>query len=96
MTTDAQNLISTGQRAAALVVRTPRVLRVLSRLLATLGALFLGSLVIVPWQQSLDGTGRVVAFAPVERQQELDAPIEGRVTRWYVREGSEVKKGGKS
>lgn len=86
-------LISSGQRAAALVVRSPRVLRVLARLLAVLGIVIGVALIFVPWQQSIDGTGRVVAFAPVERQQEIDAPIEGRVTRWYVREGSRVKKG---
>ncbi len=93
MTAQSQALISSGQRAAALVVRTPRLLRVLARLLAVLGLLFFGTLLFVPWQQSIDGTGRVVAFAPVERQQELDAPIEGRVTRWYVREGSRVAQG---
>ncbi len=86
-------LISSGQRAAALVVRSPRVLRVLARLMAVLGIVIGVALIFVPWQQSIDGTGRVVAFAPVERQQEIDAPIEGRVTRWYVREGSRVKKG---
>lgn len=86
-------LVSSGQRAAALLVRTPRATRVLARLLAGLGTVTLLSLALVPWQQSIDGTGRVVAFAPVERQQEVDAPIEGRVTRWYVREGSRVKKG---
>ena len=85
--------ISAGTRAAALLIPTPRATRVLSRLLAISGAVFLGSLAVVPWQQSIDGTGRVVAFAPIERQQEIDAPIEGRVTRWYVREGSRVKQG---
>ncbi|MDP1823016.1 MAG: biotin/lipoyl-binding protein [Archangium sp.] len=90
--TDTATLVSTGQRAAALLVRTPRALRVLSRLLGTLFVLLV-ALGFAPWQQSVDGTGRVVAFAPLERQQEVDAPIEGRVTRWYVREGSLVKKG---
>jgi adhesin transport system membrane fusion protein len=75
------------------LAETPRALRVLARLLAISGAVFFGGLVIIPWQQSVDGTGRVVAFAPIERQQEIDAPIEGRVTRWYVQEGSRVKKG---
>jgi len=46
-----------------------------------------------PWQQSVDGYGRVVAFDPSERQQSLDAPIEGRILKWYVREGSRVEAG---
>ncbi len=82
-----------GVRAAALLVRTPRSLRILGRLLALTVALTAGGLVLIPWQQSVSGTGRVVAFAPLERQQEIDAPIEGRVTKWNVREGSRVKPG---
>ncbi|MBL8912317.1 MAG: biotin/lipoyl-binding protein, partial [Archangium sp.] len=89
----ATELVSSGQRAAALLVRTPRAFRVLARLLGALVAVVALALVVAPWQQSIDGTGRVVAFAPLERQQEIDAPIEGRVTRWYVREGSRVAKG---
>jgi len=46
-----------------------------------------------PWQQTVLGTGRVVAFAPLERQQFIEAPIDGRITKWYVMEGSVVKKG---
>ena len=82
-----------GARAAAMLVRTPRALRVLGRLLA--GGVFFTvlGLVFIPWQQSVSGEGRVVAFAPLERQQEIDAPLEGRITRWNVREGSRVKPG---
>lgn len=86
------SLIDSGQRAAALLVRTPRLARTVARLLIVLGVIVGGAL-FSPWQQSVDGKGRVVAFAPLERQQEIDAPIEGRVTSWYVREGSRVKKG---
>jgi membrane fusion protein, adhesin transport system len=46
-----------------------------------------------PWQQTVMGTGKVVAFAPLERQQFIEAPIEGRITKWYVMEGSIVKQG---
>lgn len=82
-----------GRRAASTLVRTPRAPRVLGRLLGVGTLVVVLALVIVPWQQSISGTGRVVAFTPVERRQEIDAPIEGRVTRWYVREGSPVKQG---
>jgi biotin carboxyl carrier protein len=50
-------------------------------------------LYVTPWQQSAPGAGRVVAYAPDERRQNLEAPMEGRVLRWFVREGSVVKKG---
>lgn len=51
------------------------------------------SLFVVPWQQSVRGSGRVIAYAPLERQQSVEAPIEGRITHWYVQEGDEVKNG---
>jgi adhesin transport system membrane fusion protein len=82
-----------GVRAASILVRTPRAPRVLGRLLGAVVLVVAVSLLVVPWQQSISGEGRVVAFTPVERRQEIDSPIEGRVSRWYVREGSVVKKG---
>jgi multidrug efflux pump subunit AcrA (membrane-fusion protein) len=46
-----------------------------------------------PWQQSVFGTGNVVALAPMERQQRIDAPVDGRIVKWHVTEGSRVRKG---
>lgn len=75
------------------LVRPSRASRVLARLIAGALVLVIVVLYITPWQQSALGSGRVVAYAPEERRQNLEAPIEGRVLRWYVREGSIVKKG---
>ncbi len=74
-------------------VRSPKSARWLSLLM--LGLLFASAicLVLVPWQQNIPGVGRVVAYVPFERQQQLEAPIEGRVVRWFVQEGSFVKQG---
>jgi multidrug efflux pump subunit AcrA (membrane-fusion protein) len=58
--------------------------------IATLMVLTLGFL---PWQQTSVGAGRVVAFSPVDRQQDINSPIEGRVQRWHVSEGSRVTAG---
>ena len=68
-------------------------LATLSKLLFVLFVATITSLAFVPWQQSVRGSGRVIAYAPLERQQALEAPIDGRVTHWYVQEGDEVKKG---
>lgn len=51
------------------------------------------SLVFVPWQQNITGHGRVIAYAPLERQQPVEAPLAGRIIRWAVMEGSRVKAG---
>jgi len=50
-------------------------------------------LAFLPWQQTAVGAGRVVAFSPIERQQDINSPIEGRVQRWLVSEGSRVISG---
>ena len=51
------------------------------------------TLIFAPWVQNVNGTGRVIALHPTERSQTIDAPIEGRVRRWMVAEGTRVKKG---
>jgi adhesin transport system membrane fusion protein len=75
------------------LARSPRTVRVLGWMLALFLIAVVVALIWTPWQQSVTGTGRVVAFAPIERQQAIDAPVDGRVVRWYVVEGQRVKKG---
>jgi multidrug efflux pump subunit AcrA (membrane-fusion protein) len=48
---------------------------------------------ILPWQQTATGVGRVIAYSPSERQQNITAPVDGRLGKWYVQEGTIVKKG---
>jgi membrane fusion protein, adhesin transport system len=72
---------------------TPRGHHLLARLLVALMAWLLLALSFTPWQQSANGEGRVIAYAPLERQQTLEAPIDGRIVAWHVREGSRVKAG---
>ena len=48
-----------------------------------------------PWQQYVAGKGRVIAYAPLERQQVIEAPISGRAVRWWVQEGQHVEAGDK-
>ncbi len=69
-----------------------RATRVASGLAVAL-ALALGVAALAPWQQSATGSGRVIAFEPLERQQTLEAPVEGRVVRWHVQEGQRVEQG---
>ena len=67
--------------------------RVLSRvIMAGLVTLVL-LLVFVPWQQSVSGGGKVIAYAPEDRVQYIEAPLEGRIVSWNVTEGVKVRKG---
>lgn len=50
-------------------------------------------LAITPWQQYAIGKGKVIAYSPSERQFTIQSPIDGRVQKWFVNEGSLVNKG---
>ena len=74
-------------------VRTPRLARWVARLLLLGFLLSPVALMFVPWQQTVQGRGQIVAFAPTERKQTVTALVGGRVGKWYVVEGSKVKIG---
>jgi adhesin transport system membrane fusion protein len=75
------------------LAETSPLARRLARSLALLFLILLVLLAFTPWQQNVRGIGRVVAYAPTERQQVVSATVEGRVSRWLVREGTPVKQG---
>jgi len=77
------------RRRTQLPVRV-RTLSIL--VLAGFGILVLG-LVFLPWQQFVSGTGRVIAYDPLERSVTLEAPLSGRVEKAFVMEGQAVRKG---
>ncbi|MBX9766861.1 MAG: HlyD family efflux transporter periplasmic adaptor subunit [Bdellovibrionales bacterium] len=56
------------------------------------GFLFL-FLIFAPWQQTSRATGKVLAYSPNDRAQNIDAAVDGRVQQWFVQEGSRVKEG---
>lgn len=56
-------------------------------------ALGICALVYVPWVQTVQGKGRVIAYMPSERYQNVDSPIDGRIEKWYVKEGDRVSEG---
>lgn len=77
------------------LARSSRIARHIARgVLACLVCTIL-LMAFAPWQQSVRGSGNVVAYAPRERQQTLEAPIKGRIVRWGegVVENTRVAKG---
>jgi multidrug resistance efflux pump len=67
--------------------------RVLARALAAFAAAVAVGCVFVPWQQTVRGTGRVIAFNPLDRRVNIEAPVEGRVRRVHVVENQPVRQG---
>ncbi len=83
----------TGILPAMEQVRVPVSVRLVSWSLVILFLAMAGGLAVVPWQQSVSGNGRVIALTPIERQQTVSSPVDGRVVKWHVIEGSKVKAG---
>ena len=54
-------------------VRSPGAMRTLAWLMLLFMVLIPIVLVVTPWQQTAVGSGRVVAFMPVDRQQNIEA-----------------------
>lgn len=75
------------------LLQTPAFPRKAARWLTWAFVLLAVGLLYVPWQQSVAGTGQVVALDPLERPQTIQATIAGIIDEWYVREGSQVKEG---
>lgn len=74
-------------------MRPPRVGIALAWLvtLGILAAVFI--LFFVPWLQTAQGRGQVVALDPADRAQEVTALVPGRVDRWFVQDGQHVERG---
>lgn len=70
-----------------------RATRLLAVAVGCLTASAIAVLVVVPWQQNVHGSGRVVAFEPYDRMQTVAAPVMGRVRQVWVIEGSTVMEG---
>lgn len=88
MSLEQQNLndVLEASQTPAFVFRWVNIFAILFFVLP-LFALFL------PWQQNVTALGKVTAFSPAERVQTIDAPVSGKISKWYVQEGSVVKEG---
>ncbi len=74
-------------------VPLPNWPRLIARMVAGLVLLSIMILVLVPWVQTSQGDGTIIAFDPDGRVQDISSPVPGRINKWYVRDGSRVKKG---
>jgi multidrug efflux pump subunit AcrA (membrane-fusion protein) len=82
----------TSLRAYGLLGKLPKPRRIF-RIIFTVFTLIIIFFLLTPWQQFALGEGRVIAFSPTERKFIISSPINGRVQKWYVNEGSKVKRG---
>ena len=65
----------------------------IAALLALLVAAVAACLIFVPWQQTVVGYGQVIIFDAMNRPQNIEAQIPGRIVEWRVQEGQSVQRG---
>ena len=82
-----------SQLPALALAGSVRGARILSRVLTAAFVLLLVGVIFLPWQQFVSGTGRVVAYNPLERAIVIEAPLPGRVAKSHILEGQAVKQG---
>lgn len=75
------------------LVKPPRGVRKLALIATALIILVPLALATAPWIQNVPSQGRVAAFDPVDRLQQLPAPVTGRAVKVHVVEGSRVEMG---
>ncbi len=55
--------------------------------------LFFIAILFLPWRQTVQGEGTLIAYDPTQRIQSISAPIDGFIDNFYVSENEHVKKG---
>lgn len=77
------------------LARSSRLARKVAKILFGILVVTIFLMVFAPWQQSVKGTGNVLAYSPDQRQQVIQATINGRIARWgdQIFENAKVTKG---
>jgi adhesin transport system membrane fusion protein len=75
------------------MVGSTKVPRLFCAVLFVVFVLSLIGLIFLPWRQFVTGTGRVIAFDPLDRRINVEAQVSGRVKQLAVVEGQKVKEG---
>lgn len=64
------------------LARSSRLARRFGRFLAVMLVLAIIAALFAPWQQSVTGSGNIIAYSPLERQLVVEAPVKGRIVKW--------------
>ena len=75
-----------------LLVKQARFVKRFALFTAVIIALFL-MLLLLPWQQTVQGIGKLTALDPTQRDYKIAATVNGFIDEFYVKENQFVKKG---
>ncbi|MFB0874809.1 MULTISPECIES: efflux RND transporter periplasmic adaptor subunit [unclassified Sphingobium] len=73
-------------------LRPPKVAIVVAWLIL-LGLCLAVAILFVPWRQTAQGGGQVISLDPDDRPQQVSSLVDGRVQRFFVRDGQLVEAG---
>jgi RND family efflux transporter MFP subunit len=76
-------------------IKLPKPILVLKKVLLMFFIFLFFVFTALPWQQNIKGLGYVIAANPNSRTQNLDATVNGRISKWFVKDGDIVKQGDK-
>jgi multidrug efflux pump subunit AcrA (membrane-fusion protein) len=74
-------------------LQPPRIARTIGILVAITFITVVIFALTVPWVQTAQGSGSIIALDPLDRQQNITALVGGRIEKWYVTDGDAVKAG---
>ncbi len=58
------------------------------------GMIIFGMIILLlPWTQNIKSKGTITTLKQEQRPQNINSPIAGKITKWWVKEGDFVKKG---
>jgi len=81
-----------NQFYALRLVNTPKRYKIIRNwLFGVFGFFFL--VLLLPWQQNVQGKGKVTPLRPEDRPQVIPSVLAGRIEEWMVQEGQFVKAG---
>jgi multidrug efflux pump subunit AcrA (membrane-fusion protein) len=75
------------------LVKPPKSGRRIAIILIFLVASVVLGLIFIPWQQTVTGYGTVSVFSAMDRPQNIEAQISGRLVAWHIQEGQTVAAG---
>jgi len=76
-------------------IKTPSIYRNFIRVVIIIAIMITLILCFTPWIQTSKGVGYITSIDPSKRTQDINAPVEGRINKWYVNDSMFVKKGDK-
>ena len=76
-------------------IKTPLIYKNFIKLISSISIFIILLLILTPWQQTSKGIGYITSIDPSKRIQDINAPVEGRINKWFVNDSMPVKKGDK-